>query len=546
MSHRIALLTVLLITFVINLSAQDNYYNRARKAYYERISKKDLKEKDYYKLIELFEESYKKDKQKILRGKAAFMVVKLAYIGYKRHKKDSLYKKLLEYNKKIQKIMVPVSLIDDCLVMVAKASYERGERDLSRLFLENIVREYPQSDQYSLAVRLLQRWFGEEKAVHKTVEIKRHTGGKDGLILLKGIKIDKNSSGFRAILYFSGRKDYVVGHIIGSNERIYVDVPDCRIGKGVKRVETYSHSLLERIRVAYNDIKKVRVVFDLKKASHFKDFWMENPSRLVIDIGPEIIEKKNEVDSVILKNIHKDVKKKVNNIEDHHKKRPIVVIDPGHGGEDPGAIGYRRVVEKKLVLDIAKRVAEMLKRDGVSVYLTRTKDVFIPLEQRTAYANSLNADLFVSIHANASKSRLSHGIETFFLDNTTDEYANKIAARENAISKKQVTELQLLLADLESTANIEYSIRLAGKIQKNLVENLKKYYSDVVDLGIKGALFYVLWGAKMPSVLIEIGFITNPKEAERFINERYRQRVAESIFSGIMEFLNGSQNITIE
>ncbi|MBW1870455.1 MAG: N-acetylmuramoyl-L-alanine amidase [Deltaproteobacteria bacterium] len=220
-------------------------------------------------------------------------------------------------------------------------------------------------------------------------------------------------------------------------------------------------------------------------------------------------------------------------------KVKTIVIDPGHGGKDPGAIGPKGTLEKNLTLDVARRLKKLLKgKFKLEVLLTREKDRFVPLEGRTAFANKRNADLFISIHFNAHTIRKFRGVETFYLDLTNDRYSIKLAARENATSEKSISDLRYILADLALKSHVDDSISLSKFIQKSMVGTLRRKYKYVRDLGIKPALFYVLIGARMPSILIEGSFITNPTEEGRLRTKTYRQRIAEGIFNGIKNFIS--------
>lgn len=222
-----------------------------------------------------------------------------------------------------------------------------------------------------------------------------------------------------------------------------------------------------------------------------------------------------------------------------------VVIDPGHGGKDPGAIGYKGLQEKDVVLRVAKKLETKLKENKkCRVIMTRANDVFIPLEERTAIANAKKADLFISIHANASFNRERSGIETYFLNYASDEDALNVAARENAATKKNLTDLQIILNDLLLNSKINESSLLAGCVQDSLFRGLQKRYSNVKNLGVKRGPFYVLIGAEMPSILVEISFITNKNEGKYLREENYLDLIVSSIFDGLMRYQNGNNPIT--
>jgi len=213
-----------------------------------------------------------------------------------------------------------------------------------------------------------------------------------------------------------------------------------------------------------------------------------------------------------------------------------VVIDPGHGGHDPGA-KTKGLTEADLVLDVALRLEQLLsKQDGFDVVLTRRVDTFVPLEERTAIANREGADLFLSIHANASTNSSARGIETYFLNLTTNPDAEMVAARENAASSRSMSQLPDIVKAIALNNKIHESRDFASMIQSSLHSQLQKSDSSVRNLGVKQAPFMVLLGATMPSVLAEISFITNRQDAAMLKTEKYRQRIAEALYAGVLRY----------
>ncbi|MCK4378429.1 MAG: N-acetylmuramoyl-L-alanine amidase, partial [Deltaproteobacteria bacterium] len=180
---------------------------------------------------------------------------------------------------------------------------------------------------------------------------------------------------------------------------------------------------------------------------------------------------------------------------------------------------------------------ELKKQMEGQVVMTRDHDCFIPLEERTVIANTKKADLFVSIHANASRNRKAHGVETYFLNLATDKEAMELAALENATSTKKISDLQLILNDLMRNSKISESSRLARAVQDSLVKCLKSKYRDVKNLGVKQAPFYVLIGAQMPSILVETSFLSHKMEEKRLNSAAYRQKIAEGIAAGIKVYI---------
>jgi N-acetylmuramoyl-L-alanine amidase len=221
-----------------------------------------------------------------------------------------------------------------------------------------------------------------------------------------------------------------------------------------------------------------------------------------------------------------------------------IVIDPGHGGHDPGAQA-NGVVEAELVLDIAHRVEKLLKKQpGIDVVLTRRNDTFIPLEERTGIANREGADLFLSIHANASRRSAAKGVETYFLNFATNADAEAVAARENAGSQTSMGKLPALVQQIALHNKMRESRELAQIVQSNMVRGMRAQNKGVVDLGVKQAPFVVLIGAQMPSVLAELSFVTNDSDASLLKKENYRQRIAQALADAVLKYQTSLKKVT--
>jgi N-acetylmuramoyl-L-alanine amidase len=223
-------------------------------------------------------------------------------------------------------------------------------------------------------------------------------------------------------------------------------------------------------------------------------------------------------------------------------RRVRVVLDAGHGGEDPGAVGY--VVEKHVTLDVVRRLALRLREDlGAEVILTRGGDATVPLAERAAIANRANADVFLSIHANANPGGRSRGIETYVLDDAHDQATLRLAAIENGTSHERYraapTDLRYILSSLVQGGKMPEASRLAETVQTELVRHMRARYSGVEDLGIKRGPFYVLVGTHMPCVLVEVSFVTHAVEGRRLADEAYRAALADGLARGIRRFLAG-------
>jgi len=224
-------------------------------------------------------------------------------------------------------------------------------------------------------------------------------------------------------------------------------------------------------------------------------------------------------------------------------RNKVIVIDAGHGGKDPGAVGYRKYREKIVVLDVASELRKILKSRGYKVYMTRDRDKFVKLSNRTKYANKKDADIFISVHAKAvSKKNANkvHGIECYFLSKSRSARAKKVAAKENSadMSDMNFYGKKSFLNTLNSH-NIVASNKLAIDLQRGMLGSLKTSYKNVHDGGVREGPFWVLVGAQMPSVLVEVGFISHPTEAKRLVNVKYQKKLALGLANGVERyFLN--------
>lgn len=226
----------------------------------------------------------------------------------------------------------------------------------------------------------------------------------------------------------------------------------------------------------------------------------------------------------------------------HDSTIRTIVLDPGHGGRDPGAVGKNlRACEKDINLSVSLILKNLLEKElGVKVLMTRSDDRFVSLQSRTRYANENKADLFISIHTNAARDRVSRGIEIYYLSTAKTTEARAVEALENSVVEiyeggqealRKYDDLALILSDILQAENLEHSNNLALKLQMNMCAGTK-----AIDRGIKQANFYVLRGAFMPAVLLEMGFISNPVEESFLVNKEYQERLAQTIFEGIKSF----------
>ncbi|HEY3151018.1 MAG TPA: N-acetylmuramoyl-L-alanine amidase [Candidatus Binatia bacterium] len=333
----------------------------------------------------------------------------------------------------------------------------------------------------------------------------------------------------------------------GMPPRIYIDVMGARLALVSKEPVPVEDGLLRQVRLGQYSPDVVRVVLDMNSLRDHKTSLLTDPYRLVIDVYGQKTQESAAVKEVV-RTPTTDGRGVVAKVNNPSTAAPAtsglrkIVLDPGHGGKDPGALGAGGIAEKDIVLSIAKKLAAKLRNEmRVEVVLTRKDDRFVELEDRTKLANKENADLFISLHVNASENAEAKGIETYYLDNTTDEAAIRLAARENSTSRKNISDLQFILSDMTQNMKLEDSITLAHRLQSSMVSGMGQAMGDVRDLGVKKALFHVLVGARMPSVLVEMFFISNRSEGRAMNQATYQDAMVDALFEGIQKY--GQSNL---
>jgi N-acetylmuramoyl-L-alanine amidase len=307
--------------------------------------------------------------------------------------------------------------------------------------------------------------------------------------------------------------------------RLVIDFLQTQRGPDAPSALSVHDGLLKRVRTGQFSPSTTRVVLDIERIDNYKTFMLHDPYRVIIDVRGNVGQK---APPAVVK-------------EKPPEPTFTIMLDPGHGGKDPGATGAGRVSEKDVVLAISKRVGKKLAaRLPVKVLYTRSSDVFIPLEERIAKANAAQADLFVSVHANASTNADLQGVETYYLNNTNDRATIRLAALENGLrpgGNSRSDSLSFLLSDLIQSGKEEDSIALANHLQESIVTRVRKHYPAVRSLGVKKGPFYVLVGAHMPCVLVETAFLTHAVEGKYIARPEYQEALAEGLFLGVARFL---------
>jgi len=336
-----------------------------------------------------------------------------------------------------------------------------------------------------------------------------------------------------------------------TKQRFYFDF-GAQLSVAPKGSKTSSFS---EVKVAQFDKQVTRVVIVADKKAKFTIIEQKDSVTVkLIDEAP----KTSVVDKIVkqaesLKNTDGPEAKKPQKEDDEEddkqpqfvaSKNKVIVLDAGHGGKDPGASGAGHTQEKDIVLRVAHILKDMLQKKGYKVHLTRENDIFIELQERTRYANQKNADLFVSIHANAVDTRYSdpskfHGIETYFLSPARSERAKKAAEKENGVGLMDAFSKETFLNFL-NREKIVASNKLAIDIQRAMLSYAKSKYKDTTDGGVKEAPFWVLVGAQMPAVLVELGYLTNAGDLEKLREDYYRALLAKGIMEGIENYFQNN------
>lgn len=532
----------------------------------ESLRKRGLTRKDYLRLIAKYRDLYLLYPSSEI---APLSLLKTADLYFELYQKSLNKGDLLEAAKRYELFLkhFPEAPQRDKAYLNLLEIYERELKDYKKA--EEIKRIWGKDLEKAKKVRPEERL--KEIAKGKREETKKEESQKrppelwSSLKKVNRIEPITGEDYTRIIIDLSGDFEYSLNILPareGKPARLYVDLYPAKLEKELPRFLDIKDRHLEAVRTGQFDSQTVRVVLDLKSLTDYKVFKLKEPYQLIIDlVGKEkkVLAKgdskkessKSSKKESIGRTTQKDAVAKKGEEKREGKGESYinlarqfglgvrrVMLDPGHGGEDPGALGPNGLKEKDVVLKIAKLLGKKLEeRLGIEVLYTRKEDVYIPLAKRPALANSQKADLFISLHLNASPDPKAKGIETYYLNFTTDPEAMRVAALENRANTQGLADLQDLVKAVLANTKLNESRELATKIQKELVRTLSKFYPDVEDRGVKYAPFLVLVGTRMPAVLVEADFITNPVIAQRYLEEEFLDRIAEGIYKGIEAYI---------
>jgi N-acetylmuramoyl-L-alanine amidase len=346
----------------------------------------------------------------------------------------------------------------------------------------------------------------------------------DGLGDVRSISVENAPTQTRVVIELSRKTSYEI-HELQNPRRVYIDLDEVWLDGPVGTPQTLeTGSSLRVVRGGQNTLRRSRVVLELDAGAASPAISaLEEPFRIVAEVKsgfvlPPSASAPDDAEDWDQRGVRR------------------IVIDAGHGGKDPGALGPAQVREAQVVLAIARELERELTKRGFEIVMTRDRDVFLTLEARTDVANRRDADLFLSIHANAARNRELAGVETYLLDTRYDRQTARVAARENGTTIAQLSELHKILAALRLGNNERYAARYAELVQDSLVSRLRKTFPSTIDLGVKRGPFLVLFQADMPAILVEVGFVSNAAEVRRLTSQGFARIAAEGIANGVTAY----------
>lgn len=526
---------------------QDQYLYKKASGAFERL-KKDAKKRRYRdqweRVIEGFESVARRYPSSAYAGYAMFGRAEAVYGMYRVSRTgEDLISAAGAYAEFAEKYPDNEN-VPEALNKAGSIYLELGEKEAAARSFHALVSRFPKSVYAPSASGKLKLLPSVEPGPEA-----RGASSVEGLSRVSDIRHWSNDDTTRVVIELDGGFTYE-DHLIKAPDRLFFDIKGAFITSPLKdRPLEINDGLLKGVRTSQYDSKTVRVVLDLANINSYKTLMLPDPPRLVVDVftsdqageksRPLIVDTGNPDGKAPDKTRQASASKP----QDLSLARQMglciatIVVDPGHGGKDSGAVGRRGLKEKDVVLDIGRRLKTIIERElGCRVVMTRDSDEFIELDARPMVARNNNADLFISIHANASRNKRARGVETYLLNLTKDRGIMEVAARENATTQKNMSDINSILFDLVLDNKRDESLELAHKVQHSLVKDLK-----VVDKGVKQGPFLVLYGAAVPSILTEVGFISNPDEEKLLRSANYRQNIAESIYNGIKEYVDSTK-----
>ncbi len=466
------------------------------------------------------------------------------------------------------------TLADDALYLAGYSYYKQGKQEEAANIYIRLISEYPHGDQYYKVLAKLMEHYQSTEDIEGLQEIYNQIASSEGemgwmvsqyvslidqmsrqksqesemnggklvqrkvsgkakaskfkrgdLRYIPEIRFSSSATADRAVVVLDGEAKYKLGSPLLDPPRVYMDIKGAFLDPPKYRLEANGKTV-KNIRASQYSEEDVRVVMEMEKMVDFIHFTLPDPYRIVMDFYPEDNKYKGK------EIIYKESKQSAISLsQELGLKIRTIVIDPGHGGKDPGT-GGRELKEKDIVLDIGKKLKEILDKDpSYDVYLTRDRDIYIPLEERTAFANQKGADIFISVHVNSTKKTDKMGIETYYLSFASTDWERGRATIENAMARNKMSDFEDMVKKIVKEENVKDSKALAKIVQDGLVKSAER-----IDRGVKRAAFVVLVGAQMPAVLTEVGFISNKWEARLLKTDSYRRKVALGLAEAVKNY----------
>lgn len=438
---------------------------------------------------------------------------------------------------------------DDALLKAAKLQ-RKSSRITASATLDTLIINYPKSDVIKEAKNLKAQWQEEDTGVLANASKTTAKSYKNAINInnpeLQVLSWDSpNKNRVEIIMEMSAPVKFstrLAKAAKGKPARLFIDLKNATVIEDVRKGVKVQGSLLQGIKVNALKSGGSTLQFDFRDVKDYQTRTEDNEARIVLSVAstkigpskPKTETAKNKTNKIDKNNLIAS-NKTVNMASQLGLTVKRIFIDAGHGGKDPGT-SHNQVIERNITLDIAKRLGQLLKANGLEVVYSRLNDKTIPLSQRTKLANKGETDLFVSIHVNANDNTAINGFETYFLSLASNKQAAMVATIENSTSDKRLGEMQGMLTKIMLNAKIDESKRLAEDIQRLTMFRMKKREFNIKNNGIKSAPFHVLIGAEMPAVLIEVGYCTNKEEAKNLALPKYRHALAEGLAEGILAY----------
>jgi N-acetylmuramoyl-L-alanine amidase len=569
-----------------NLPSIEQRYNQAKFYFNQLLTNKKLssQRENWAKGAQNFRRIYLAEPKSNQAASCLFMLGRLYHHMYLTFHKEGDLDESISYYKDTARLFSDHRLADDSYYSLGRIYLsDKNDTQSAAENLSKVVSSYPNGDMHPLASDMMKQLSKD----HDIALPDAMVGGSSQLSKLNyvlPVKYWSSNDYTRVVIMASGPVKYreeLLQETKDIPRRLYIDFQESYIEPQYRAPVPIEDGLLKQIRTGQFSKDTVRVVLDIESIGSYKIYSLPDPFRVVIDVrgephtntvagtpqadpsnspslssksksatnGPIILADQKKFATDVQKFGKEDTKAKMATSDTQELslaqqlglgvKR--IVLDPGHGGKDPGAIA-NGLEEKDIVLKLAKQLKPILEKElGCEVLLTRTDDTYISLEERTAIANTQNADLFLSLHINAHSSSKVRGIETYYLNLSTNADAMRVAARENSTSTHQMSDLQDILSDILKNSKINESSRLAKQVHNSILTGLdNNAFGSIRNLGVKQAPFYVLIGAQMPAILLEIAFISNEEDARNLQSPDFIATLAHQITQGVRGYISNT------